>query len=131
DLLVAPSMVAQFVRAALGPSLEARRVATQKGLVAESGRRSTTIPPQEGLNLSLPPPVGDVISEPPPSSGEFRDRTEVLSLPSPPSARRRLPTITLYAVLILTTVALGLVIFFPDKIRAVFRKQPARALSSE
>jgi serine/threonine-protein kinase len=142
DLLVPPSRVAQVVRASLGSNLEAARAAAQGAAVGTSAARSetgrpSTIPPgalSSGASAAAEAPDTELASppftEPPPSSGDFRERTEVLTLP-PTDNERRFRNVTLYVVLVLTAAALVLVLFFPERIQSVLRKQPPRPLSSE
>lgn len=137
DLLVAPSVVATWVRTVLASTLEARRAAALKGMSTVDGDHSSSIPPgviTPGLAVSA---EGQLFSEPPPpSSSDFNEKTEVLSsAPLPPQGDRthqRRKTV-LYAALALSALALVFVFLFPEMTGKFLTRdaEPSRLTSEE
>lgn len=134
DLLVAPSVVATWVKSALAGTIDARRAAVSRGLAPVS--RSSR--PSVGDGLAAAGRVGS--DPPPPSSVDFSDRTEILdeaaeevrghtdTTPPQDVARRRV----LYVAGGLAVAAVLLVVLFPELISGSFRSTAsAPKLTSE
>lgn len=141
DLLVAPSVVAHWVRSTLGSTLEARRAAASKGLDPSELHKPSVPPPgviAVGLSMS---PSGILTSEPPPpSSSDFGDKTEILSSEEPlgvgPGAEEhddpdRKKKIVLGIALGLSVAALVLVFLFPTVAARVVKRDGAERLTSD
>lgn len=142
DLLVAPSIVAGWVRSTLGATLEARRAAAAKGLDPNEVNKPSVPPPgviAVGLSMS---PAGILTSEPPPpSSSDFGDKTEILSSEAPSAATsgaededpNRRKKLILGIALVLSLAALALVLLFPEAAGRMLRRdvEGARVTSGE
>lgn len=123
DLLVAPSVVASWVKSSLAGTIEARRAAVSRGLapVGRSSRPSGPGSTAPGARIGSDPP--------PPSSVDFSDRTEVLDEAAedvrertdttpPEDGRRRV----LYVAIGLAAAAVLFVALFPELVSGTFRE---------
>ncbi len=130
DLLAAPSVVAAWVRDVLAPTLQTRRAAALKGTGA------SMLPPGDFQSVTPPSAALDeMASDPPPSSGDFSDRTEVLSSAPMPAAavEHSVRNYVVYAAILLSAVAVGSALLFPEQTGRLLKHEttPSRPTAEE
>ncbi len=132
-LLVGPEEVASWLRRHLGPTLEARRIASMRGATsAEDQKNWATLPPPDVAQKPKEHPQEPLSSaentgplDPPPSSHGFDDRTETLANPQQASSRPKGATFVVYLLLTLAMAGLVWLVLQPGSLNSLLSGESA------